>query len=174
MKKSIFTLLLICSITVFNSCTDDTKKETESSVNSNLWAEVIESKTNFVKPQGWDDEYWNSVNKGINKDALFNTIVDAVLSGKKEAYNIFTDSILSIDEVKEIVKTTVQDTVNKYNESKVGPNDLSLIRMREKWTFDKEKFRLEKKVTRIDLTYKKLDLSGEYVGDKALFYVYLD
>ena len=174
MKKLKFIFALISATIAFSACTNGYKVETKPPENSDVWAEVIESKTNFVKPEGWDDDYWNSVNQGINKEALFNTIVNEVLSGKKNAYNIFTDSLLTIDEVKEIVKTAPQDTVNKYNESKVGPTDLSLIRMREKWTFDKENFRLEKKVTRIDLTYKKLDLSGEYVGDKALFYVNLD
>jgi hypothetical protein len=45
--------------------------------------------------------------------------------------------------------------------------------MREKWVFDKEKFKLEKQVTRIDLVYKKLDENGEIIGNKPLFYVNL-
>ncbi|MGB3947072.1 MAG: hypothetical protein WBM13_03745 [Bacteroidia bacterium] len=182
MKKLIFTLAVLSSIVALNSCGTDTNQttansnnnNTESAANNNVWAETVESKTIFIKPEGWDDEYWNSVNKNLNKDALFNTIVEAVLSGERKAYDIFTDSVLTINEVKELVRTNVNDSINQYNEVKIGANDLSLVRMREKWTFDKEKFRLEKKVTRIDLVYKKLDLSGEYIGDKPLFYVNLE
>lgn len=182
MKKSIFVFALISSFILLNSCASDNKTNTESvtnnntttTTNSNVWAELVESKTIFVKPEGWDDEYWNSVNKNLNKDALFNTIVEAVLSGERKAYDIFTDSLLTVDEVKELVKTNANDSINQYNEAKVGPSDLSLVRMRESWSFDKEKFKLEKTVSRIDLVYKKLDLSGEYVGDKPLFYVNLE
>jgi hypothetical protein len=167
MKKSFFAPVLLCSFILLNSCASDNKTNT-------VWAEHVESKTIFVQPEGFDDEYWNSVNKNLNKDALFNTIVEAVLSGERKAYDIFTDSLLTVDKIKELVKTNANDTINQYNEAKVGPSDLSLVRMREKWTFDKEKFRLEKKVSRIDLVYKKLDLSGEYIGDKPLFYVNLE
>lgn len=182
MKKSIFISSIISSVILLYSCANDTQTNTESgasnnteiSANSNVWAELVESKTIFIKPVGWEDDYWNSVNKNLNKDALFTTIVEAVLKGERKAYDIFTDSVLTIDEVKELVKTNANDSINEYNEPKIGANDLSLVRMREKWTFDKEKFKLEKKVTRIDLVYKKLDLSGEYIGDKPLFYVHLE
>ena len=182
MKNFIFTFAILSGIVLVNSCSTDNNQTTESSnnnntesmVNNDVWAEVVEAKTIFIKPEGWDDEYWNSVNKNLNKDALFNTIVEAVLSGKRKAYDIFTDSLLTINEVKELVQTNASDSVNQYNEVKIGANDLSLVRMREKWTFDKEKFRLEKKVIRIDLVYKKLDTSGEYIGDKPLFYVNLE
>lgn len=182
MKKSFFVFALMSNLVLLNSCSTDNKTNTESGTNnstestsnSNVWAELVESKTIFVKPEGWDDEYWNSVNKNLNKDVLFNTIVEAVLSGERKAYDIFTDSLLTVDEIKELVKINANDSINQYNEAKVGPSDLSLLRMREKWTFDKEKFRLEKKVSRIDLVYKKLNLSGEYVGDKPLFYVNLE
>jgi len=132
------------------------------------WAELVESKTVMIKPESWEDDYWNSVNKNMDKNKLFNTIVDAVLSGKKQAYDLFTDSLLTIDQVKE--KLIDNSNAGK----KIDAEDLSMIRMREKWVFDNAKFKLEKEVTRIDLLLKKLDETGQYIGDKPLFYVNLN
>lgn len=176
MKKSVLALT-VTSLVYFASCkqdsheagaiaaTDSTKKE--------VWAEVVESKTILVKPEGWDEEYWASVNKNMDSHQLFATLADAVLSGKKKAYDIFTDSLLTVDELKALI-TIEADTTANPNEQKIASEDLSMLRMREKWVFDKEKFRLEKQVTRIDLIYKKLDENGDYIGDKPLFYVNLD
>lgn len=135
-----------------------------------IWAELVESKTSVIKPEGFDDVYWNSVNKKMDRHAIFNTIVDAIISGKKQAYNIITDSIMTIDEVKAIAgqNTSANSEIKKINE-----NDISSIRMREKWVFDKEKFTIEKQVTRIDFLLKKLDENGDYIGDKPLFYINL-
>ena len=178
MKNSIFALAfsgLIC----IASCKQDTNESTTDiavdSTKKEVWAEVVESKTILVKPEGWDEEYWKSVNKNMDSHQLFATITDAVLSGRKKAYDIFTDSLLTVDELKALV-TTQKDTTANANpqEQKIGSQDLSMLRMREKWVFDKEKFRLEKRVTRIDLIYKKLDENGDYIGDKPLFYVHLD
>ena len=47
--------------------------------------------------------------------------------------------------------------------------------MSEKWIFDKRKFTMVKKITRIDLLVQKLDEYGEYSGyDRPLFYVKLN
>ena len=178
MKKTVFALTIVCFMHFLSSCTQDGASEdtTTGSVTNPaknaLWAEEVESKTIFIKPEGWEEEYWNSINKSVNHQEIFNTIADAVLSGQKKAYDLLTDSVLTVDEVKALVSTEANNTDGP--DSKVGASDLSMIRMREKWVFDKEKFRLEKKVIRIDLTYKKLDENGKYIGDKPLFYVYLD
>lgn len=178
MKKIVFAIAVVGFVHFLGSCKQDHAPEgtttgniTDSTKNQ-LWAEEVESKTIFIKPEGWEEEYWNSINRNVNHQEIFNTIADAVISGKRNAYDLLTDSVLTVDEVKALVSTKANNTDDP--ESKVGAADLSMIRMREKWVFDKEKFRLEKKVTRIDLTYKKLDENGKYIGDKPLFYVYLD
>lgn len=164
-NRSIF-LLSIGFIGFMSSC----KQESTDNV---VWAEVVESKTLMCKPEGWDDEYWISVNKGLDRPKIFNTIVDAVLSGKQKAYNILTDQELTVDEVKEILKNVQLNVMGEEESQKITEADLSMIRMREKWNFNEKEFRLEKQVTRIDLLLKKLDETGSYVGDKALFYVNL-
>lgn len=178
MKKAALTITIFGFICFLICCKQDNNRESESSVpidttKKELWAELVETNTMLVKPEGWDDEYWKSVHKNMNSSQLFNTIVDAVLTGRKKAYDIFTDSVLTIDEVKEMVNTGQTVSANTQALT-ISADDLSLIRMREKWIFDKEKFSLEKRVSRIDLIYKKLDENGEYIGDKPLFYVHLN
>ncbi len=180
MKKNILTITISGLICFLICCKQENNKESESTVSidttkKEVWAELVETNTMLVKPEGWDDEYWKSVHKNMDCQQLFNTILKAVLTGKKKAYDIFTDSVLTIDEVKEMVNTGQTVSANKDTQAPtISADDLSLIRMREKWIFDKEKFSLEKQVSRIDLIYKKLDENGEYIGDKPLFYVHLN
>ena len=175
MKKIFFPVIAIALVSLF-SCANHTENASENkqvtTVDSTkeVWADVVETKTILIKPDSWDDDYWNSVNVNMNNKKIFNTLVDAVISGKKQAYNLFTDSLFTIEEVKAMVDKN--DIISAEN--KVKASDLSMIRMREKWVFDKEKFKLEKQVTRIDLLFKKLDENGEYIGDKPLFYVNLN
>jgi hypothetical protein len=179
MKKTTFSLFAV-SIIWLTSCSNQGNNRAEKkaaasqdSTNKEVWAELVESKTVLIKPDGFQDDYWNSVNKKMDRHELFNTIVEAVLNGKQKAYSILTDSALTLDEVKAVVDLNGAKSEGN-GEKKINSDDLSAIRMREKWVFDKEKFQLEKHVTRIDLLYKKVDENGEYLGDKALFYVNLN
>ena len=178
MKKIFFYFFPISLVFLMTQCTQESKtieNKTTASTDStkDVWAELVESKTILVKPESWEDEYWNSVNKNMDNKTIFNTLVDAVLSGKVQAYNLFTDSLFTIDEVKAMVDVNNGNAENAEIKT-INADDLSMIRMREKWIFDKEKFKLEKQVTRIDLLFKKLDETGQYIGDKPLFYVYLN
>lgn len=178
MKNIFFSVFAISLVCLFTRCTQESKtienKVIESTDSSkDVWAELVESKTILIMPESWEEEYWNSVNKNMDNKKIFNTLVDAVLSGKKQAYNLFTDSVFTIDEVKAMVDKNNIVTAENGEQKKISADDLSMIRMREKWMFDKEKFKLEKQVTRIDLLYKKLDETGQYIGDKPLFYINL-
>jgi hypothetical protein len=177
MKKIFFYFIAISFAWIFSCCNHENNNAKNNSILSTdttkteVWAELVESKTPITKPEGFDDSYWNSISKKVNRSAIFNTITDAILSGKKKAYDILTDSVLTIDQVK-----TVMDNGNSTNPQlkKINENDLSAIRMREKWIFNKETFTIEKKVTRIDFLLKKLNETGDYIGDKTLFYVKMD
>lgn len=176
MKKFIFPLLAIALVCFFTRCTQESNTNENKMIvrqdsTKEIWAELVESKTILIKPESWEDEYWSSVNKSRDNQKIFNTLVDAVLSGRKQAYNLFTDSVFTIDEVKAMVDKNSNAKNEELN--KITADDLSMIRMREKWVFDKQKFKLEKQVTRIDLLFKKLDEEGQYIGDKPLFYVNL-
>ncbi len=142
-----------------NTVTADTSK-------GELWAEQIQSSTAFIQPVDYDDEYWNSLNKNVDKQKIFNNVVDAVISGKVQAYDILTNVPMSVEKVKSSL-VRLGDTPKL-----ITKNDISKVRMNEKWIFDKQKFSLAKKVTRIDLLIKVIDEAGEETGnDKPLFYV---
>ena len=179
MKKIVIPVIAISFVWLLSSCNQENTTAKNKSIPSTdstkteVWAELVESKTAVIKPEGFDDDYWNSINKKVNRQAIFNTIVDAVMSGKKQAYNILTDSVLTIDQVKVLI-TIGDGNVNNSEIKKLNENDLSAIRMREKWVFNKEKFTLEKQVTRIDFLLKKANETGDYIGDKPLFYVKLN
>ena len=133
-----------------------------------VWAEQIQSTSPMIQPLDYDNEYWNSLNKKVNRSQIFNTIVDAVLSGKLQAYDLVTNAPLSIAKVKSSL-VRLGDTPKL-----ITKNDISKVRMNEKWVFDKKSFRLTKHITRIDLLITQMDEAGEITGnDKPLFYVRL-
>ena len=131
-----------------------------------VWAEQIQSSTAMIQPADYDDEYWNSLNKNVDRQQIFNTIVDAVISGKLQAYNMVTNAPMSIAQVKASL-VRLGDTPKL-----VTKNDISKVRMNEKWLWDKKSNKLTKQVTRMDLLITQLDEAGEVTGnDKPLCYV---
>ena len=157
--------LAISIVLIVSSCKQESKPgetntaETSGSTTQDVWAGQIEANSSFVKPDGWADEDWKAVNKNVDQQKIFNTIAEAVSGGQQKAYDFFTDSVYSLDEAKGRLENI---------------KSISSLRTRETWNFDKAKFKLEKQVTRICLFTPKLDENGEYMGDKALFYVKLN
>jgi hypothetical protein len=165
--KTIFISLTFVGASTLVSCTNN------ESANTTEWAGQVESKTNIIKPEGFQEEYWASINKNVDYDKIFNVLVDAVLKGKKQAYDIITDRPLTIDEVKQTMG--LNNDPEDITAERITVKDLSAFRMRESWSFNEKDFSLEKKVKRIDLLLKKIDpTTGEYLGDRALFYVKLE
>lgn len=134
-----------------------------------VWAEQIQSTTAMTQPLDYDDEYWKSLNKNVDKTQIFNTIVDAVLSGKLQAFDIVTNAPMSLSKVKSsLVK------MNGKKPKKVTKSDISKVRMNEKWVWDKKALKLIKQITRIDLLIGQKDKQGDLTGnDMPLFYVKL-
>jgi predicted small lipoprotein YifL len=169
MKKIFLSALSIATIMAITSCGSKTpeNKMTTEFAKGDTWAEEVESKTTLIKPEDFDDAYWASISKGVDRKKIFSTITNAILSGDQQAYSLMTDSAMTVDEVK-------ASLINSENNAAITSEDLSMVRCREKWAFDKENFILQKQVTRIDLTIKKISPEGVYVGDKPLFYVKLN
>ncbi|MGB3946447.1 MAG: PorP/SprF family type IX secretion system membrane protein [Bacteroidia bacterium] len=137
-----------------------------------IWAEQIQSSAALVKPEDYDDAYWKAMNKNVDQQKIFNTIVEGVLSGKVQAYDLVTDSPLTVTQVEAFLSKAKGPKAK--GGKKVTEKDLSKIRMSEKWVFDKGRFTLVKQVYRIDLLIKRLDEAGQYTGDdRPLFYVKL-
>ena len=188
MKNLILSIFIAALHLMFSSC-----KQNDSSVNEHtsadvsgtmeLWAEQIESTANTKKPEGWSDADWNSVTKNVDYKKIFNTITESVLDGKQRAYNYISDSVYTLDEIKSMI--TRSDTIyvedpktGKFKETvtmvSLKAEDISVIRVREKWNFDKEKFKLEKQATAMALFVNSYADDGSVRGYSPLFYVKLN
>lgn len=161
MKQLFFSISSISLIWLLAACNQGSKTNPSfDPANGEIWAEQVESNTSIMKPDSWADEDWKKVNKNVDKEKIFNSIVDEVISGKQKAYDFFTDSAYTVDEVKARLEN-------------IKASSISAIRTREAWDFDKEKFMLNKQVKSICFFVPKIGEDGEYMGDKALFYVKL-
>jgi hypothetical protein len=131
------------------------------------------------KPAGWSDQDWNALTKNIQQEKIFNDVLEAVYEEKQQAYDYITDSPITAAQVKSILSKTdtlivdgVKDPV--VTVTKIGPTDISLVRINEKLFFDKKKFKLEKDPVSISFFVPCLSEDGSYKGDRALFYVKLN
>lgn len=198
MKHKLLITIAVIFLLNSTSCKEETKpnvevtsaENTQSTVststdsiapaNMNLWAEQVESSISLMPPEDWAPEDWNTIFKQVDRKTIYNDVVDAVLTGKQKAYNFFTDSAYTVEQVKEIlVKHKLLSTQNpatkevetKEVEIHIGPDHLSLIRVREKVYFDKEKFKIIRKPTALILYINHHSDDGEFRGYQALFYV---
>ena len=156
----------------------------ENAPNKELWAEQVESATNIKKTEGWSDEDWNSVNRNVDYKRIFDEITKAVLDGKQQAYDYINDSSLTIDQVKSIlsrVDTAFVEDINTGKITEANPikvdvtaEHISQIRVREKWYFDSEKFKLQKQSNAIALFKTSYLEDGSVKGYMPLFYVKLN
>lgn len=195
MKQTIISILAYSMISMLFSCKQENNTNTNSTIaatednsspapaNMKQWAEQVESSINLTVPEDWAPEDWNNIFRNIDRKSIYADVIDAVLSGKQKAYNFFTDSSLTLDQVKSILdkKVTVlnldsiaHNAENKVSHEDVGPNTISLMRVREKVYFDKENFKLERKPTALILYVNHYSEDGSFVGYKPLFYVKLN
>jgi hypothetical protein len=152
-----------------------TNTTTTSSGNKELWAEQVESSIALTVPDDWAPEDWNTIFKKVDRKAIYNDVIDAVLNGKQKAYNFFNDSAYTVDQVKSILnKPERQKNQDKIVENKTGPDNISVMRVREKVYFDKEKFKLGTIPTALILYINHYSEDGSFVGYKPLFYVKLN
>lgn len=179
-------LITSCKQESTQVASDDKNRTTESFdtlASSNLWAEQVESSINLTVPDDWSPEDWNNIFKKVDRKKIYKDVVDAVLSGKQIAYNFFTDSILRVDQVKAKLHKTktfmLIDTVTNKTEQKnisinIGPEHISLMRIREKIYFNKETFKLTRIPTALILYINHHSEDGTFVGYEPLFYVKLN
>lgn len=183
MKKIFLSVNVIFMLLLCFSCKhENNDKNSQDSVKGELWAEQVESSASLTKPEGWSDEDWKTVAKGIDQEKIFNTVVESVLNGKQQAFDYITDSPISSDKVKSILTTTDTSLIDhgdgtieqKATTTTINAKDISTVKFREKWYFDKEKFMLQSQITSIALFTNAYSEAGEIRGIKALFYVKLN
>lgn len=177
----------ICLIAFLSAC-DNQKADSETTISTidtsgkELWAERIESSLSLTRPEGWTQEDWKSVAQGIEQEKIFNTILESVMSGQQQAYDYISDTPITIDQVKGIITRVDSSWVDdgngnfKAEVSKITTTakDISTVKCREQWYFDKEKFSLQSKISSIALFTNVYNETGDLMGIKALFYVKLN
>lgn len=163
-------------------CNKNTNQETKNT--KVLWAETVQSNVSLVRDSLWDEADWNAINK-YDKEKIFSSITQAVLSGKLKAYFDYPSSELTIKEFNNIL---VQwDSTNQMEDPKnpgtmitapmkmeLTSDDIVQLRFNEKIELDTISYTLNKKVSFITfLTYKTAN-TGEILGLKYLFDVKLN
>lgn len=195
MKQTIISILAYSMISMLFSCKQENNTNTNSTIaatednsspapaNMKQWAEQVESSINLTVPEDWAPEDWNNIFRNIDRKSIYADVIDAVLSGKQTAFNFFTNAAFTLDQVKAILekKVTVlnKDSLAKNAETRIiyeniGPNTISLMRVREKVWFDKDNFKLERKPTALILYVNHYSEDGTFVGYQPLFYVKLN
>lgn len=143
-----------------------------------LWAQQVRSSTDTKKPADFSDDDWSAFSKSMNIKNMVNTIKEAVLSGKHKAYDaVFDSTELSIADLKLIfdkVDTVFARKIDPFQASSRDMITIDNIQMKEDWYFDKEKFRMEKRVTELALVQKIYGEGGEFRGSRPLFWVRLN
>lgn len=149
-----------------------------------LWAEQVESRTDMLKPNDWSDADWNATYKNVNNEKIFNTIKDAVIQGRLQAYDYFIDTVkYTPDQVKNQIINWVDTLydedpatgkfVAKTVQNGITSKDISAIKVKEKWFFDPKTYTMYKQVTDIAFFVNSYTGDGFIRGIQPLFYVKL-
>ncbi|MBP5369064.1 MAG: hypothetical protein J6Z01_11485 [Bacteroidales bacterium] len=165
MKKHISSLLLfmaVASAAMFSSCNNTTQPvearvDTVLVVENPAYAEtatyidaapgksvVIANPITYqfhIKNYNPDDEWADECLAKTNMDALAACIFQAVIKGRLQAYDYFSEELLSVADVKAIDK--------KYNRKSIGQ-----IQFEEDWYFDEKNLRFYKDVKALTWGYE--------------------
>jgi hypothetical protein len=177
-------LLLVFAVGLF-SCSKEKSNETSSSIaqGCTVWADSISAQSPVMIQDGWSEADWAKENK-YNTAKIFNTIKDAVLTGKLKAYDVYDNNEIPMEEFKMILERT--DTVEQADEQKpenirqlilkteLKAEDIARIDTKEKWYFDETAFKLKKEVESITFLKNSYTESGEIRGVAAVFMVKLN
>lgn len=149
-----------------------------------LWAEQVESQTDMLQPADWSDADWNATYKQVDKEKIFNTILDGIKSGKLTAYDYFHDTVsYSVKEIESMLhykeEIEVEDeeagkVEKKTREGDITSKEIAAIKVKEKWFFDKQNFKMYKEVTDLAFFVNSYTGDGLVRGIKPLFYVNLN
>ncbi len=186
MKKLTFlaaTLFVIFYSACKTGSTDSNTSSSTVSGNQEVLADQIECDVKTIKPDDWADEDWNDAVKNIDRKKIFTSVVEAVLSGKQKAYNYVSNEEYTIDQLKKMMSGV--DTVYKENPStgemtpearkwEVGPDQITFLKVREKWLFDAEAFKLTTVPVQMIICKNVYGADSTLKGQTALFYVKLN
>ncbi|MGC9373988.1 MAG: hypothetical protein ACP5DQ_02975 [Bacteroidales bacterium] len=161
--KNLFFISLI--LIMFFGC-DKQSKETvqvkfEGFENFEIIADTIINDVIIKNPD--NNEWTDFCLRKLDKTSLVNHIFNAVYSGELTPYDFFNDSILTIEDIKELEKNPEFDR-----------NNIAKVQYEEAWYYNNEKNIMIKKVHSIMLAYEIYNNQGEIKGYKPAFKVYFN
>lgn len=109
------------------------------------------------------NEWTDYALRNLNREKLIDNLFDLVYSEELIPYNFFSDSAMSINEIKQIEKE------ENYIREKIGK-----VQFEEAWYFDSANQRMIKKVHSIMIAYELYDPNGNIKGYKPIFKVYFN
>lgn len=178
MKKAIILLLF----TALVACNKNINQETSNT--KVLWAENVQSTVPMERDTLWTKEDWKAV-YNYDKEKIFTTITNAVLSGKLKAYIDYPGTAYSVNEFNTILanwdSTNYAEDVNNPGtmisspvKMEIKPDDIIQLKFNEKIELDTVSYTLSKKVSFVTFVSYKYDNVGEILGLKKLFDVKLN
>lgn len=153
MSKSYLLLLLVSLITVCSSCNNNSTPTTsETAYTDTIVYNVL------LKPQ---DEYEAEWLKGLDREALLDSIFASIYYHGAEVYNFADDSKMTLDEVK-----TMEIEDERYSRDKAA-----VLQFTEAWRYDVAKATFEKRVISVHIAYEVIDHEGVWIGNRGGFIV---
>ncbi len=160
--KSILPAILIIFLFTISCQNKKNNNNTSNNItplnkNLELWADTIIYDVLILNPDS-TDEWQEQKIKRLNHKKLVDDLFKSVYSGKKTAYNYYTNEPYSINDIKEFEKVYPRKDIGK-------------LQFEECWKYDQNSGNIEKKVYSILVAYTLYKSSGEIRGYKAGFYL---
>ena len=162
MKQLSFIAVLLF---IFFGCDNQPKEtfqmEADQPENYEVIADTI---INYVIIKNPDNDEWTTYClRKLDKNSLVNYIFDAVYAEELTPYDFFSETVLTIKDIKELEK-----------DSEFDRNNIAKVQYEEAWYYNKQKNTMIKKVHSIMLAYEIYDNFGEIKGYKPAFKVYFN
>lgn len=172
MRKIVVLTIFLCSIFIFNFCTQTGTKR--------LLTEKIQYDVSIKSPNP-DYDWWVQNIERPQREKFTLNLIESAYNGKIKVFDYFNNP-LSINEVKSIGVDTTYRTLTRdfppYSEfdtiivSRFKISDITKIRFLEEWFLDEKTFVIEKKVIGIAPLVDKYDANGNFLGLQLLFWIY--
>lgn len=119
--------------------------------------------TDVVIKNPGDDEWTDFCLRTLDKKVLVDNLFKAVYSGKLAPHEFFSDTVITIQDVKAI-----------EDDPEFSREKIAKVQFEEKWYYNEESNSMIKKVHSIMLAYEIYYSTGEFKGYKPAFKVYLN
>ncbi len=125
--------------------------------NYETWADTIIYDILVHNPDSTDE--WQSHKiKYLDRKKMVDDIFTSVYSGKKKAYNYYTNQVMDISDIKELEENYKREDVGK-------------VQFTESWYYNKETGVMQKKIHNILIAYTLYTYDNKIRGYKAAFYI---